>query len=155
MPRFSLRALLALVFFAAIVCAVLLGFSVWLRVSSLFIGVLAMPGPLAILARSGNPSAKTFGVGGFIAYAAWFIVVAVPGGFAIATLSASFSGTIKGLADEPVGLTIEQLSFPAYLYWSTFYAPWLIVPLAGVTALLVRWIVEKPHLTQNIAAKNQ
>lgn len=146
MPRFSLRAIFGVVLLAAVVCAVLLAFPGWLRVSALLVGVLAMPGPLAIMARSENRLAKTFGVAGFVAYAAWFIVIAVPGGFAIATLAAPFSGTVVGLSSETASSMIEQISIPGYLYWSALYAPWLIVPLAGLTAVLIRWIIDKPRV---------
>ncbi len=145
MPRFSLRALLGFVFLAAIVCAVLFAFPVWLRVSALLVGVLAMPGPLAILARRSEGPARTFGVAGFVAYLAWFIFIGIPGGFAIATISAPFSGTIEWLGSQPASTTIESLNIPGYLFWAGLYAPWIIVPLAGLTALFIHWLIEKPR----------
>ena len=87
MLRFSLSALMLTVVAAAIACAVLFVFPPWLRASTLFVGVLAIPGPLYVLIRIGGPSRKAFAQGGFVAYAAWFIVVGVPSGFGIVTAS--------------------------------------------------------------------
>src|SRR5262245_11308991 len=81
MFRYSIRTLLALVLIAAVICAVMFAFPLWLRVLVLFVGVLAMPGPLVVMLRGGGPAAKSSALGGLVAYAVWLACIGFPAGF--------------------------------------------------------------------------
>jgi hypothetical protein len=65
----------------AVACAVLFAVPEYLRLTILFLGVISMPGPLAVLARYGAPHMRAFGLGGLVAYAAWLVLVGVPDSF--------------------------------------------------------------------------
>jgi hypothetical protein len=142
MLHYSLRALMLVVLAAAIACAVLFAFPPWLRASALFVGVLAMPGPLYVLYRIGDRSSKAFALGGLVAYVAWFIVVGVPSGFGIVTASSQTNlGSVVLFADQPLTDTIGvSLNLSGYVFFALLYAPWLIVPLAGFSSMAIRWL---------------
>ena len=102
MFRFSLLALMSTVVAAAVACAVLFVFPPWLRASALFVGVLAIPGPLYVLYRNGGFAGRSFALGGLVAYAAWFIIVGVPGGFGVVTSSTQLNlGSVSSFTDQP------------------------------------------------------
>ena len=151
MLRFSLSALMLTVLAAAIACAVLFAFPPWLRASTLFVGVLAVPGPLYVLIRIGGRSGKAFAQGGLVAYAAWFIVVGVPCGFGIVTASTQTNlNSILYFADQPLTETIgATLNLSGYAFFALLYAPWLIVPLAGFSSLTIGWLAGR-HEQQNV-----
>jgi len=145
MLRFSLGALMLVVLAAGVACAVLFVFPPWLRASALFVGVLAIPGPLFALFRLGSRSGKAFALGGLVAYAAWFIVVGVPCGFGIVTASMQTNlGSVLSFAEQPPTETIGQgLNLSGYVFFALLYAPWLTVLLAGMAAWVVHLLVAK------------
>ena len=146
MFRFSLLALMSTVVAAAVACAVLFVFPYWLRASALFVGVLAIPGPLYVLYRNGGFAGRSFALGGLVAYGAWFIIVGVPGGFGVVTSSTQLNlGSVAYFTDQPFAANIGQnVNLSGYVFFAMLYAPWLIVPLAGLTSLAVCWFAGKP-----------
>jgi hypothetical protein len=147
MFRFSLLALMSTVVAAAVACAVLFVFPYWLRASVLFVGVLAIPGPLYVLYRNGGFAVQSFALGGLVAYGAWFIIVGVPGGFGVVTSSTQLNlGSVAYFADQSFAANIGQnVNLSGYVFFAMLYAPWLIVPLAGLTSLGVCWFARKDN----------
>lgn len=143
MLRFSLKAIFALILTAAVVCAVLFAFSEHVRLATLFVGVLAMPGPLASLAAHGKGRFRIFALGGLAAYGAWFILIGIPGGFFAMnhfgehlriTLS-DFGSSAQATLPGGFGGFGAPLTVPGYLALAWLYAPWFIVLLAGASAV--------------------
>lgn len=142
--RFSLKAIFGLMAVVAVACAVLFAAPEYLRLTILFLGVIAMPGPLAVLARYGAPHMRAFGLGGLVAYAAWLVLVGVPGSlFAMRELGQyvrvplSEFGTNTGVAP---GGRLAAMTISSYLVYAGLYAPWIAVPAACIAALGVQLV---------------
>jgi len=138
MLRFGLRALFGIVLLAAVACAVVLVLPAWLRVATLFIGVLALPGPLVVMLRYGGRGAKSFALGGLAAYIVWLLVVGVPMGFAMMRSNDPVViGSVIQLAELSLPEVFKYTVQNAYVLLGVLYAPWLVVMLAGLASLVV------------------
>jgi hypothetical protein len=141
MLRFSLSTLLILVAVFAIVCAILLMAAEWLRIITLFIGVLALPGPLVVMCRHGNPASRAFALGGLVSYGVWFTIVGIPCAFHAAAQYEGMMGvSIRGITATSNGFS-EGLIVYSYDLFAGLYAPWFVVFMAGIGSLLVHWLV--------------
>jgi len=138
MLRFSLCALFGIVLLAAIACAVVLAFPAWLRVATLSIGVLALPGPLVVMLRYGGKGAKSFALGGLAAYVVWLVVVGVPTGFAMMRSNDPVViRSVVQMAEVPLSEIFKYTVESGYVLLGVLYAPWLVVMLAGLASLVV------------------
>ena len=144
--RFSLKAIFGLILVAAIVCGVMFAAPQHIRLAALFVGVLAMPGPLVSLAVFGRGRMRVFAAAGLSAYGAWFVLVGIPGGFYamnhfsdyVGISLSNFGASLSGAGAMGGGYGGGGMAFvvvPTYLLLSWLYAPWLIVPLAGIAAV--------------------
>ena len=141
MFRFSLLTLLILVAICGVVCAILLMAEEWFRIVGLFIGVLALPGPLVVMCRHGNPASRAFALGGLVSYGVWFTIVGIPCAFHAAAQYEGMMGvSIRGVTATSNG-TSEGLVVYSYDLFAGLYAPWFVVSMAGVGSLLVHWLV--------------
>ena len=142
--RFSLQAIFGLTAVVAVACAVLFAAPEHLRLTILFLGVIAMPGPLAVLARHGAPPMRALGLGGLVAYAAWLVLVGVPGSF-FATrelgqyVRVPLSGFGTNIGVAPGG-RLAPLTISSYLVYAGLYAPWIAVPAASIAALAAQMV---------------
>lgn len=137
--RFSLKAIFGLMAVVAVACAVLFAAPEYLRLTILFLGVIAMPGPLAVLARYGAPHMRAFGLGGLVAYAAWLVLVGVPGSFFAMRefgqyMGVPLSGFGTNIGVAPGGRR-TAMTISSYLVYAGLYAPWIAVPAASIAAL--------------------
>jgi hypothetical protein len=137
--RFSLKAIFGLMAVVAVACAVLFAVPEYLRLTILFLGVISMPGPLAVLARYGAPHMRAFGLGGLVAYAAWLVLVGVPGSFfAMRELGQYMAVPLSGFGTNigaARGGTPAAVTITTYLVYAGLYAPWIAVPAACIAAL--------------------
>jgi hypothetical protein len=150
LPRFSLRAIFALIAAVAVACAVLFAVPEYVRLAILFLGVVAMPGPLAVLARYGSPRLRAFGLGGLVSYAAWLVLVGIPVAFLgmdsiyqyVATPLSAF-----GYTPGPFGVG-PAIVVPSYLVYARLYAPWISVPAAGLASLVIHALCGEKQVEQ-------
>jgi hypothetical protein len=150
--RFSLRTALGFMGVVALGCAVLFAVPEYVRLSVLFVGVLMMPGPLAVMARSGSAPARAFCLAGLVSYAAWFVLIGIPSGFFVvqqfgqyvAVPLTQYGTGLKGLA---------TIVLPTYLVYAGLYAPWIVVPLSGACSLLGHIVCETGRRPQVNSAR--
>jgi hypothetical protein len=133
--RYSIRALLLMVAFVALVCFVILAAPSIVRASILFVAVVIMPVPLFVFLRHGGRKVRTFAFGSLVAYAVWLVL----GGFPCAAMVAY--RFIHG-ARQDTKRQIEYIVDGYYAGYVGLYAPWIVVPFAGAVALVVHWLVE-------------
>jgi hypothetical protein len=147
MFRFSLATLLILIaVFAAVFAAILL-VPEWLRIILLFIGVLALPGPLVVMCRYGTPASRAFALGGLVSYGVWFIIVGVPCAFHAAAQYEGMMGySVTGITTRSTGFS-EGLIVYSYDLFAGLYAPWFVVLIAGSVSLLIHWLVGRVALS--------
>src|SRR3954454_21967584 len=106
MIRFSLGTLLILIALFAVLFAVVLLVPEWLRIIALFIGVLALPGPLVVMCRHGNPASRAFALGGLVSYGVWFTIVGIPCAFHAAAQYEGMMGvSIRGITATSNGFS--------------------------------------------------
>jgi hypothetical protein len=141
MFRFSLRTLLISIAVLAAIFAVLFAVPEWLRIVTLFIGVLALPGPLVVLSRNGTPASKAFALGGLVSYGVWFVIVGVPCAFHAAAQYEGMMGySVTGITTKSAGFS-EGLIVYSYDLFAGLYAPWFVVLMAGFGSLLIQWLL--------------
>lgn len=138
--RFSLRAIFAAITAIAVACTVLFVVPEYVRLTILFAGVVAMPAPLAILARYGAPEIRAMGLGGIVAYVAWLVLAGIPAGILVANHLDDYVGiSLTNYATSirpgaPAGF--GGVLIPSYLVHSGLYLPWIAVPTASLISLL-------------------
>jgi hypothetical protein len=141
MLRFSLKAAFLFILLAALVCTVLFAVPEHVRIAILFLGVLALPGPLAVVARQGGRQSRAFALGGLIAYGAWFVLVGIPAGlFAAQQFGAYMAVPLSSFRSSVLPGGSGNFIVPTYLLFAGLYAPWFIVPLAGLASVLGQFI---------------
>jgi hypothetical protein len=137
MIRFSVRTLLAFVLLAAIVCAILFALPEGWKILSLFIGVLALPGPLVVLSRRGTPAGKAFALGGLASYLVWFAMVGLPCGIhAVYQYGEVYIAPIASISTNP-NSPDAVISVSAYYLFGGLYMPWIIVLVAGIGSVII------------------
>jgi hypothetical protein len=142
MARFTVKALLGALALASVVCAVIFAFPPYVRIATLFIGVLVLPGPLIAAVRYGTAWARTFAQSALVSYGAWFVVVGIPAGWH-ATNELDLHGVpLAVLATEPsssgiIGQPGVSYAISFYLLYAVLYAPWFIVTIGGALGLVV------------------
>jgi hypothetical protein len=135
MWQFTLKALLGTVLVIAVVLAVLFAVPAGIRILALFVGILALPAPLVTMFLSGNVTARSFATGSLIAYAAWFIIVGIPGGFQAITYYSTFMVPVAALGTPG--------TVPGYFLFAGLYAPWIVVIAGGLLSVTTRTLVER------------
>ena len=139
--KFSLRAIFALIAVVAVVCTVLFAVPEYIRLSILFVGVVAMPGPLATSAWFGSRESRAFGLGGLVAYVAWLAIAGIP----VAILAANELSNLIGVTLSQFGTSIGRFPggvipgvarVPPYMVYAGLYLPWISVPCAGLLSML-------------------
>jgi hypothetical protein len=136
--QFSTRALLAFTALVAFACFVWVAPPI-VRVPVLFVSVVIIPAPLAVVLRHGSSNAQTFALGALVAYAAWLVLAGIPCGVFVAY---RFLG--KGIPDESnIRWIIERFVGSYYPAYVGLYAPWIIVASAGGIALIARLLLKK------------
>jgi hypothetical protein len=132
--RYSIGQLLFLVALVAVACFVWVAPAI-VRVPLLFITVLAMPGPLVVLLRSGGRSAQSFALGSLVAYAAWLVMGGIP--CAVYVSHRFMKGGIPDASN--IRWNIERFVDSYYPGYVGLFAPWIIVPLAGAVSVVVHY----------------
>jgi hypothetical protein len=132
--RYSIGQLLFVVALTALACFVWTAPAV-IRVPLLFVAVLALPGPLVVLWRYGGQYAKAFALGGLVGYGTWFLL----GGIPCTVFVTDRFMTIGGSIPQPrtIRWIIEQFVDGYYPGYVGLFAPWIIVPLAGLLSVVV------------------
>jgi hypothetical protein len=133
--RYSIGQLLFLVALVAVACFVWIAPAI-VRVPLLFIAVLIMPGPLVVLLRYGGRRAQSFALGGLAAYVAWLLLGGIP---CVVFVSYRF---MKGGIPDPSNIrwSIERFVDSYYPGYVGLFAPWIIVPLAGLLSVVVHYL---------------
>jgi len=156
MFRFSLRAALGLMLVTAIVCTVLFALPEHVFVAVLLVGVIAIPGPLAVGIRHERRWFRVFTRGGLIAYGVWLAIIGIPCGY---QAMGQFGGYI-GVPLSGVRTTMGGIGFgtavmvvPNYILWTCLYVPWFAVPCAGLLAVIADFIVREPPQTERQTAQ--
>lgn len=144
MARFTVKALLGALALASVAFAVIFAFPPHVRIATLFVGVLVLPGPLVVALRYGAAGARTFALSGLVSYAAWFVVVGIPAGWDAAHQLDLHGVSLSALATTPspgggiLGQPGVSYAIGFYLLYAGLYAPWFVVAFGGTLGLIVR-----------------
>ena len=137
--RFSLRTVFVAITVVAFLCMVFFVVPENVRLTILFVGVVAMPGPLAILARSGSTEMRALGLGGIVGYVAWLALAGIPVGI----LAANHLDDYIGITWSDYRTTVRLgppmapggVFAPSYFVHAGLYLPWIAVPCASLLSL--------------------
>ena len=137
--KFSLRAIFAATAVVAVVCTVLFVVPEHIRLAILFMGVVAMPGPLAILTRNDSPELRALGLGGIVAYVAWLVLAGIPVGILAANHLDDYIGITwsdyRTIVRPGPPIPGGGIFVPSYFVQTGLYLPWIGVPCASLLSL--------------------